>query len=400
MNLRASLRIAVTSLLANKGRSLLTMLGVIIGVAAVIIVVAIGEGLKADTLSRIQSLGTNMLYVGPQRSSRLAGRAAGKLELEHVEMIRQEGEGIAYVAPDLNRTEQIKYRNLTHSSRVTATTPEYAEIRNMKIEEGRFITDADNRARKRVAVIGATLVEELFYGRPQIGATIKVKGISFEVVGILESKGSGGFFNQDDTVVIPFFTGQGRLWGGDALSAIQVSAASADESEVAKESLTSILRREHHLREGDEDDFRIRDQTEFLTTMNETADMMTKFLGGIAFVSLLVGGVGIMNIMLVSVTERTREIGTRKAVGARPRDIMTQFLIESVMLSVLGGIIGAAIGITTADAVGSALGWSTSVSVSAILLAFGFSAAVGIFFGLYPAGKASKLDPIDALRYE
>ncbi len=399
MSTRASLRIAITSLLANKGRSLLTMLGVIIGVAAVIIVVAIGEGLKADTLSRIQSLGTNMLYVQPQRSSRLAGRAAGKIELEHVGMIQQEGEGIAYVAPELSRTEQIKYRNLTHSSRVTATTPDYAEIRNMKIEEGRFITDTDNRARKRVAVIGSEVVDELFYGRAQIGVTIKVKGTSFEVIGVLEEKG-GGMFNQDNTVIIPFFTGQGRLWGGNTLSGIQISAESAEASEVAKASITTIMRREHRLREGDDDDFRIRDQTEFLTTMNETADMMTKFLGGIAFVSLLVGGVGIMNIMLVSVTERTREIGTRKAVGARPRDIMAQFLIESVMLSVLGGIIGAAIGITTAGVVGSALGWSTSVSVAAILLAFGFSAVVGVFFGFYPARKAALLNPIDALRYE
>ena len=400
MSTRASLRIAISSLLANKGRSLLTMLGVIIGVAAVIIVVAIGEGLKADTLSRIQNLGTNMLYVQPQRSSRLAGGAAGKIELEHVEIIRREGEGIAYVAPDLSRTEQIKYRSRTHSSRVVASTPVYAEIRNMKIEAGRFITDADNRARKRVAVIGAVIVDELFYGQAQVGATIKIKGINFEVIGIIEEKGSSGFMNPDDIVVVPFFTGQGRLWGGNSLSAIQISAESPEASEVAKASVTTIMRREHRLREGDDDDFRIRDQTEFLTTMNETADMLTKFLAGIAFVSLLVGGVGIMNIMLVSVTERTREIGTRKAVGARPRDIMTQFLIESVMLSVLGGIIGAAIGIASAGVIGSALGWGTSVSVSAILLAFGFSAVVGIFFGFYPARKAALLSPIDALRYE
>jgi len=223
MTVLASLRIALSSLRANKARSLLTMLGVIIGVAAVIIVVAIGEGLKADTLSRIQNLGTNMLFVSPQRR-RAPGATARPITYEQMEMIRREAKGIAHVAPDLSRTEEIKHRNLTHSSRVTATTTEYKEIRNMEIAEGQFITEAHDRARKRVAVIGDTLVEELFYGRPQVGATIKIGGINFEVVGILKAKGGGGFMNPDDTVIIPYSTGQGRLWGGDELSGIQISA--------------------------------------------------------------------------------------------------------------------------------------------------------------------------------
>lgn len=399
MNLAATIHVAITSLRANKARSLLTMLGVIIGVAAVIVVVAIGEGMKRDTLSRIQALGTNMLTIQPQRG-REPGSAARDLEYEHVELIRREGQGIALVAPELSDSEQVKYRNLTHTTRVTATTPEYQQIRNMELQAGRFLDDLDNHARKRVAVVGSAVADELFYGRPLVGVTIKIRGMNFEVIGVLKSKGGGGFFNPDDTVVIPFTTGQVRLWGRTALSSIVVSASSPEATAVAKQSVTRLLRRAHRLKEGQDDDFRIRDQSEFLATMTETANMMTKFLGGIGFVSLLVGGVGIMNIMLVSVTERTREIGTRKAVGARPRDIMVQFLVESVMLSFLGGVIGAVIGVTSASSVGRALGWSTSVSPAAIAVAFCFAVAVGVFFGLYPARKAALLNPIDALRYE
>lgn len=398
MNLWASLRVAVKSLAANKLRSLLTMLGVIIGVAAVIIVVAIGEGLKADTLNRIRGLGTNVLTIQPSRS-RTPGAREGHITLDDLAALQAQAEYVTYTAPELTSTQQVKYRNLSHGTRVVATTPEWQKIRNSKVVKGRFINHADLHARDTVCVLGSAVVDELFYGRPQIGVKITIRGSAFTVVGILEEKG-GGWMNPDDQIIIPFTTGRARITGGRYLSSILMSAESSEATDKAVASITRILRRQHRLLKSQEDDFRIRTQEEMLATMEETAAVMTRFLTGIALVSLLVGGVGIMNIMLVSVTERTREIGVRKAVGAKPRDIMIQFLIESVVLSVTGGVLGTGVGLAITGSVGGALGFGPIISVPAIFTAFGFAAFVGVFFGLYPARKASGLHPIEALRYE
>ena len=396
-----ALRTAVMSLLSNKTRSLLTMLGVIIGVAAVLVVVAIGEGLTADTLDRIRSMGTNMLYVSPGAGRRPgpSGRP-GRLTDDDWEALTARVKGVAAMAPAVNGNATAKYRNLNHATRVVGSTPAWPTVSNFDVVHGRFFTAGEERARSRVAVLGSNVVEELFFGRALLGEIIRINGIPFEVIGILEEKG-GGFRNPDDQVVVPMSTARQRLFGRGDLSSIQISAASATQIPEVTEAITKVLRRQHRIRgEEQEDDFRIRDQTEMLQTMTETGSTLTKFLGGIALIALLVGGVGIMNIMLVSVAERTREIGIRKAVGAKRRDILAQFLIESTTLSVTGGLIGIAIGLSVSSLLGDTLGWQTIVPLQAVVISFAFAAAVGVFFGYYPARKAALLDPIDCLRYE
>jgi len=399
VSLLEALRTAVMSLLSNKTRSLLTMLGVIIGVAAVLVVVAIGEGLTADTLNRIKSMGSNMLYVSPGAGRRWGPTTRpGRLTDDDWEALKAHVKGVAAMAPTVNGNATAKYRNLNHATRVVGSTPEWPTVSNFEIVHGRFFTAGEERARSRVAVLGSNVVDELFYGRPLIGEIIRVKGIPFQVIGILEEKG-GGWGNPDDQIIVPLSTARQRLFGRGDLSSIQISAASTEQVPEVMEAINRVLRRQHRIR-GEEDDFRIRDQTEIIQTMTETGSTLTKFLGGIALIALLVGGVGIMNIMLVSVAERTREIGIRKAVGAKRRDILAQFLIESTTLSVTGGLIGIAIGLSVSSLLGNTLGWQTIVPPGAVLISFAFAAVVGVFFGYYPARKAALLDPIDCLRYE
>jgi len=400
MSLLEAMRTALMSLMANKSRSILTMLGVIIGVAAVLIVVAIGEGLKADTLDRIRGMGANLLTIRPGGGDGPGWRASrpGKLTEEDVAALQKEAQHLSAVAPVVQTTGNAKYRNITHSTTVVGTTTDWPQVMAFDIEYGRFLVPSEQRARSRVAVVGSEVVEELFYGRPLIGEYILINGIPFEVIGILSAKG-GGWGDPDNQIVIPLSTARQRLVGGADLRQIIASADSEEAVPEAIASIKEVLYRMHRVNEMTED-FRIRDQTEMLETIGETTNQLTMFVGGIALVSLLVGGVGIMNIMLVSVTERTREIGIRKAVGARRNDILAQFLIESVMLSVMGGTIGLVLGMVGSNMIGDTLGWATVVPVWAIAVSLLFSGAVGVFFGFYPAQKAAQLDPIECLRYE
>ncbi len=399
MNLLEALRTSFESLMANKSRPILTMLGVIIGVGAVLIVVAIGEGLKTDTLNRIRSMGANLIMVFPGGGGG-HGRSTrpGRLTEEDFRELASQVEHISALAPVVQTGGTAKYRNLTHSTTIVGTNSDWAYALSFEVAHGRFLAPSEERARSRVAVIGQEVADELFYGRPLLGEFIRINGVPFEVIGILETKG-GGWGNPDDQIVIPMSTARQRLVGSANLSRIYASAASEAEVPEAIESIKTILRKLHRVTEATED-FKIRDQSEFLTTISETTGQITLFVGGIALVSLLVGGVGIMNIMLVSVAERTREIGIRKAVGARRVDIMLQFLIESVLLSVMGGLIGIGVGLLGAALLGDTLGWETVVPLWSIIVSFGFAAVVGVSFGFYPASKAARLDPIECLRYE
>jgi putative ABC transport system permease protein len=404
MRLKESIHIARRSLMGNKMRSLLTMLGVIIGVAAIIAMISIGNGAKADISERIKSLGSNVLQIRPG-SQMFGGRGFGAgsvmtLKYEDAEAIREKAKHIAYIEPQISNRAQAKFGNKNDNIEIIGTTPEYQRVQNAKTVKGSFFSDEDVLYREKVCIIGQTVVTNFFGNIDPIGQEIRIKNIDFRVIGILEKKGSMGPFDMDNRILIPITTAQKRVFGTDYLNSISVEVKSKDVIKDATEELETILRRQHKLPVGKESDFNIRDQSSFLETLEKTSQSFTYLLGGIAAVSLIVGGIGIMNIMLVSVTERTREIGTRKAVGAKRRDILVQFLVESLALSLLGGIIGILLGVGGASLISKFAGWKTVVSVDAILLAFIFSASVGIFFGIYPARKAASLNPIEALRYE
>jgi len=399
------IRVALGALRANKLRSLLTMLGIVIGVAAVIAVVALGTGAQSAVKDRISSLGTTLLTVmpGQQRGMGVSFDQSMKLTMDDAAAIEERSTSITAVQPEMTSRLQVQYLNQNTNTSVVGTTSNYLEVRKYQLEAGRMFSRTEDEGRQRVAVLGPTVLETLGINSPDaiIGEAVRIRGIQFTVIGVLKSKGqSTPFGNPDDQVLVPITTGRFRLFGSDRLRSISVLAESEAKIPDAMADIQRVIRREHRVPQGRPDDFMIRSQADFLNTLGETTQVFTYLLSGIAAVSLLVGGIGIMNIMLVSVTERTREIGIRKALGATRSNILLQFLIEAVVLCLLGGLIGALVGSGGATAMSKFFQWNTIISGGAIAAAFVFSAVVGVVFGVWPARRAAGLDPIVALRYE
>ena len=403
MSILESLTNALSALLANKLRSLLTMLGVIIGVGAIITTTSIGEGAKADITERIQTLGANILAVRPGQS-RFRGRGSAdarkSLTVADMEALEERGQTFGYVTPEVSSRAQVKYLNKNSNTTIVGTSPAYLVTANFTVEKGRFFTDSEIRYRQRVCVLGKTVVDNLFGETEPVGQTVKIKNVGFHVVGVMKEKGASGWRNPDDQVFIPYSTAMKRVFGEDYLSSISIQANDDKLIQAAETEVTELLRKQHKIPINKELDFHIRNQAEFMETLEESSQTFTNMILGIAIVSLVVGGIGIMNIMLVSVTERTKEIGLRKAVGAQRSDILAQFLVESTTLALVGGLVGIGVGIIGAEMVPSIWGWRTVVSLMYAVAAFVVSALVGVFFGAYPAWKAAKLHPIDALRHE
>jgi putative ABC transport system permease protein len=398
--------VALGALRANKLRSLLTMLGIVIGVGAVIAVVALGTGAQQAVKDRIASLGTTLLTVSPgqQRGGGIAiAGAIQRLTIEDAKAVDERATSLIAVQPEMRSTQQIVVGNKNASTTIIGTSPNYLEVRKYSLQSGKMFTAADDEGRQRVAVVGAAVIDNLGITTPEalVGEQVRIRGTQFTVIGVLASKGQASAFqNPDDEILIPIETARFRVNGSDRLQSISALAESEDKIPDAMADIQRVLRRQHKIRQGLPDDFQIRNQSDILATTQETTQVMTYLLSGIAAVSLLVGGIGIMNIMLVSVTERTREIGIRKALGATRFNILLQFLIEAVVLCVLGGVIGIGLGAGGALIMSKTAGWSTQVSTTAVVLAFAFSAFVGVAFGVWPARRAAVLDPIVALRYE
>ncbi|MBP1765389.1 MAG: MacB-like periplasmic core domain containing protein [Firmicutes bacterium] len=401
-----SVIIAFEGLKANKLRSVLTMLGIIIGVGAVIAMVAIGIGVQQKVESSIAGLGSNLLIVVPGASSpsggiRLAAGSNITLTNKDAQAIAREVDNINAVAPAVSRQFQLVFGNQNWQTSVQGSTPEFLEVRNWNIASGSFFSSRDLDARARVVVIGQTLVTNLFGDINPIGQTIRINKAPFKVIGVFEAKGqSAAGQDQDDVAVIPLTTAQDRLMGITYVSNINIQAANAELIDQVQNDISALLRVRHRIQPGAPDDFTVRNLAAIMATAAETTGAITTLLGCIAAISLVVGGIGIMNIMLVSVTERTREIGIRKALGATYSNILLQFLIEAIVLGVTGGLLGILLGVASAHVISTVAGWNTVISPASILLAFGVSVAIGLFFGLYPARKAALLDPIEALRHE
>lgn len=389
---------------ANKLRSFLTMLGVIIGVGAVIIAIAIGQGSRAAVAESIQRLGTNVLTVFPGSQRRggisFGGGSSNTLKIEDGDAILKECPSVQRVSPTVNRNAQIKYKNKNNNSSITGTGADYPVISAHPVQTGHYFTAGDIRSLKRVAVMGSNVAKELFDKQSPIGKRLQINGQNFEVVGILRSKGGTGFRNPDDAVFIPVTTAMRRLFGMENVNNITVQARTFGLLGRAQTEVDGVLRKRHKLASDAAPDFTVFNQADLAETQNAQQDTFSSLITYLAVVSLVVGGIGIMNIMLVSVTERTREIGIRKAIGARRGDILSQFLLEALFLSLVGGLLGVLFGVVGSNTVSSANGWRVVVDPSTVALAYSFSAVVGVFFGFYPALKASNLSPIEALRYE
>ncbi len=399
------LRIAFDSLIRQKMRSLLTMLGIIIGVGAVIAVVAIGQGAQASVEAQISSLGSNVLMVFPGSTTRggvFSGAGTGtSLTEEDAQAVKDQCPAVAYMSPILRSGAQVIYGDINWGTSLQGGTVDLFSIRDWQIASGDFFTDQDVRAATKVCLIGHTVAAQLFETADPVNQTIRVRNIPFKVIGTLKPKGQNAMGqDQDDLIIMPYTTLQKRLMGNTRSWGFLASAVSKPQIPEAQQQITDLLRARHKLGFMDDNDFTIRNQTEIADAQTATTRIMTSLLAGIAAVSLIVGGIGIMNIMLVSVTERTREIGVRMSIGARKFDILTQFLMEAIVMSVAGGIIGIAVGIASSGLVAKLVGWPTFVTPISIMLAVGFSMLVGILFGFYPARKAALLHPIDALRYE
>jgi len=406
-------KIAIRALRANKMRSILTMLGIVIGVATVVALLSIGKGATASITSSIQSNGSNLLTVSPGKQqsgppSMGQSKQASYLYYSDYQLLQRSlVDNVVAIVPSYQSSYLIKYGDQSFTVGVTGVTKDYQESHSYKVAEGRFVSDGDNKSESLVAVLGSQTAKDLFGGLTAIGKTISVKGVKFEVVGVLESKGSSGFGSSDDAIFIPLVTGYNKLFGSTAtyndkkiVNSIAVSVKTTEAMDTVSAQIKFLIRRSHKLASSDELDFNVLSQADLLSTLSSVTQTLTVFLGAIAGISLLVGGIGIMNIMLVSVTERTKEIGLRKAVGATKNQILTQFLIETLTLSLLGGIIGILFGVGLASLV-TLTGMLTAViTYDSILLAFTFALAIGVFFGLYPAFRAANLHPMEALRYE
>lgn len=396
---------AFRALQRNKMRSFLTMLGIIIGVAAVIAMLAIGQGAEFSVKQQIASLGTNVLMVFPgaqqQGGVRTAAGSAVTLTDDDAQAIARECPAVQYISPGSFAGGQVIAGNLNWSTHIQGVGPDYLEIREWPVEYGEFFTEQDVKSATKVCVLGKTVANNLFPDSDPVDQTIRIRNVPFKVIGVLTSKGQNAMGqDQDDVILSPYTTVIRRLAHWKNLAYVLVSAVSLKDIATAQQQITDLLRMRHKIQPYEPDDFTIRNQTDIASAATATTEVLTILLASIASVSLLVGGIGIMNIMLVSVTERTREIGIRMSIGARARDILTQFLIEALVLSLLGGTVGIILGVAGSSAISSFAKWPTIITAFSIVLSFGFSIAIGIFFGFYPARKAALLNPIDALRYE
>jgi putative ABC transport system permease protein len=398
------IKVALSAIRANKLRSFLTMLGIVIGVGAVITMVALGTGAQKAVQDQIQSLGTNLLsiHAGQDFHRGIASAERVSLTTDDALALSRSARTLTAVVPELRRNQQVEYGTRNINVTVMGTVPDFVPVNNYAVASGRMFTTGDGISRKRVAVLGYAVPEMVeANSAAMIGQQILIRGIPFEIIGVLEEKGSSsGWYNPDEQILIPLQTAQYRIFGSDRVNSITVQVVHPDSMTVAMIEIEGIMRREHGIAPGRDNNFQIRNRAEFLETFEETTQTFTFLLAAIAAVSLLVGGIGIMNIMLVSVSERTREIGVRKALGATKRNILMQFLIEALVLCLLGGLVGIVAGSGGAVALSKLANWNTFVSPAAIVIAVAFSAAVGLFFGIWPARRASKMDPIVSLRYE